>query len=250
MNCVDFKGLIDEYVLDSVPGKLRRECDEHLASCKDCKSAFEDARLLLEALKLQPEPFSDAEWEAVERRTLARLRAELAAPARESLISRLTEFLTPVLSLQPRLVFALASTVVIAFISVASLVWLQSSRERLASGESELQRLWTDDAQTGLQGRNQIASLMTGVERILSEETRADAGETEAEAALNAIAEETELGKLDADAIDRQMYQYYDAWAVDGGYYSDVLDASREEMESAIKAVSSGSENGSQLTDA
>jgi hypothetical protein len=106
--------------------------------------------------------------------------------------------------------------------------------------------LWTDDVQTGLQGKGQIASLIPGVERILSEETRADASETET--ALDAIAQETGLGDLDADTIDRQMYQYYDAWAVTGGYYSDILDASKEEVESAIQAISGGNENGSQLT--
>jgi len=250
MNCGKFRGLIDEYTLDSVPSERRREFDEHLASCKDCKSVFEDARLLLDALKLQPEPLADAEWEAVERRTLTRLRAELAAPTRESLVSRVAEFLTPVLRPRPGLVFALASAVVIVFVSVVSLVWLQSSRERLASGDSQLQPLWTDDVQTGLQGAGQIASLMTGVERILSEEPRADASETEADTALDAIAQETGLGDLDADTIDRQMYQYYEAWAVNGGYYSDILDASREEVESAIQATSGGNENGSQLTDA
>ena len=247
MDCGKFRGLIDDYILDSIPSRQRRKFDQHLASCKDCKSVFEDAKALLDALKLQPEPFADAEWDAVERRTLARLRAELAAPTRESLISRAAEFLTPVLKPQPRLVFALASAVVIAFVSVVSLLWLQSSRERLASGDSQLQALWTDDVQAGLQRKGQIASLMTGVERILSEEPRADASGTEADAALDAIAQETELGNLDADAIDRQMYQYYDAWAVTGGYYSDILDASREEVESAIQAISGGNENGSQL---
>ena len=243
MNCSKSRELIDEYVLGSLPNTLRHELEEHIASCKDCKREFEEVKALHEAMKLQPEPVGDAEWEAIERKTLARLRTEMAG--RESWPSRLAEFFRPALRPQPRLVLALASTFVVVFALVLSLVWLQSSRKQLASGDSWLHRLWTDDGEAPRQADDQIASLMTGVEQILAEQNGEDLYESDADSTLDAIAQESDLGEMDPDVIDSQIHRYYDMWAVNGGYYSDILDASNEEMKSAIQAVFGGTENGS-----
>jgi len=246
MNCSKSRELIDEYVLGSLVNTLRHELEEHVASCKDCKRELEEAKALHEALKLQPEPVEDAKWEAIETRTLARLRAEMAKPARESLISRLAEFFRPVVRPQPRLVFALASTFVVAFAVLLSVLWLKSAEQRLASNDSLIHRLWSWTAGEALrQSDDQIASLMTGVEAILAEQNGEDLYESDADSTLDAIAQESDLGEMDPAVIDSQIHRYYDTWAVNGGYYSDILDASNEEMKSAIQAVFDGTENGS-----
>lgn len=245
MNCRRLRELIDEYILGSLSSKLRREIDEHLASCNDCKRELEDARALHEALKSPKEPIEDSEWAAVESRTLARLRTEMAAPAHEGLLSKLAEFFTPVFRPQPRLVLALASTLVVVFVLALSLVWLQSSREQLASGDSIIHRLWTDDGEATRQSDDSLAALMTGVEAILAEQNGEDLYESDVDSTLDVIAQESDLSEMDPDVIDSQMRHYYDVWAVNGGYYSDILDASDEEMKSAIQAVFDGTENGS-----
>ena len=247
MNCRGHRKLIDEYILGSLPGKRRRELEEHLVSCKDCKRELDDAKVLHEALKSQPEALINTEWDAIEARTLSRLRTEMAKPAREGFLSLLEELFRPLLRPQPRLVLALASTLVIGFILLFSIVWFQSSSSQLATDDSWLGRLWTDDDRAPGQEEDEIASLMTGVEKILSEENdeNDDESEADADSALDAIAQESDLGEMDLDAIDGQMHRYYDTWAVNGGYYSDILGASNEGMVSAIQAVFGGSENGS-----
>ena len=245
MNCRNFRELIDEYVLGSLSGSLRNELEKHISTCSGCKQELEDAKALHEALKLQPEPVDDAEWDAIKNRALTRLRSEMAKPARESLMLRLAEFFRPVLGPQPRLVFALASTFVVVFALVLSLVWLQSAKKQLAYGDSWLHRLWIDDGEAPRQADDQIAFLMTGVEEILAEQNGDDLYESDADSALDAIAQESDLGEMDPDVIDSQIHRYYDMWAVNGGYYSDILDASNEEMKSAIQAVFDGTENGS-----
>ncbi len=245
VNCGSCRELIDEYVLGSLPNTLRHELEEHISTCSGCKQELEDARLLHEALRVNVEQIGDAEWDAIEKKTLARLRAEMAKPTRESLVSKIADFFRPVLRPQPRLVFALASTFVVGFALVLSLVWLQSSREQLVSGDSLLHRLWMDDGEAPRQADDQIASLMTGVEEILAEQNGEDLYESDADSTLDAIAQESDLGEMDPDVIDSQIHGYYDVWAVNGGYYSDILDASNEEMKSAIQAVFGGTENGS-----
>ncbi len=245
VNCRKSTELIDEYLLGSLSGSLRNELEKHISTCSGCKQELEDARLLHEALRVNVEQIGDAEWDPIEKKTLARLRAEMAKHTRESLVSKIAEFLRPVLRPQPRLVFALASTLVVVFALVLSLVWFQSSKEQLASGDSLLHRLRMDDGEAPRQADDQIASLMTGVDQILAEQNGEYLDESDADTTLDAIAQEADLGEVDLEAIDRQIHQYYDAWTVNGGYYSDILDASREEMESAIQAVFDASENGS-----
>jgi len=246
VNCRDYLELIDEYILGSLQGNRRQELEEHLQSCRECKRELEDARALHEALKSQPEPVDDAEWGAIENRALSRLRSEIAKPARESVSSRLANFFRPIPKPQPRLVFALASTFVVAFAVLLSVFWFRSAEQQLASGDSLLH--WFSSWTTGeapRQANDQITSLMMGVDRILAEQNDEDIYESDADSALDAIAQESDLGEIDFDAIDSQIHRYYDTWTVNGGYYSDILDASNDEMVSAIQAVFGGSENGS-----
>ncbi|MBN1594257.1 MAG: zf-HC2 domain-containing protein [Candidatus Coatesbacteria bacterium] len=243
MNCKRFMELIDEYFLGLPQESLKSEFEDHLRICANCRSEFERAKILHAALRSQPAPVSDLQWSQIESRALKRLRSEFAKKEERGFISRLLELFSPIVRPQPRLVLALASTLIIVFVAMMSLFWFESAQERLISDDLPFQSFWTEDGSVAPKPDSQIASLIEGVDKILSSQNTESSYETDT--VLDAISEVSGIDALDPDDIENQLDGYYNTWAVNGGYYSDVLDASNDEIVSAIKAVFNESESGS-----
>ncbi|RLC47275.1 MAG: hypothetical protein DRH70_03755 [Candidatus Coatesbacteria bacterium] len=243
MNCKDYENLFDDYLLGSVGGEQCRELEEHVASCKSCRQKLDEARSLHDALKASPGSLSEEEWERIARKTLTRLRDEMAKPARDGVLSRLAGLLRPWLRPQPRLVLALSSVIVVGFVLVFSLIWFSSAEQRLASPNPDLYRLRTDQAQGQWTG-DEIASVIAGVEKILSEKNGEVIEASSPDSVLDAISSESDLDETAPEAIDLQIREASDMWGING-YYSDILNASPTEMRSAIKEVFGNIKDGS-----
>ncbi|HUT04478.1 MAG TPA: zf-HC2 domain-containing protein [bacterium] len=243
MNCKNCENLFDDYVLGTLGSEQRRELEDHVASCKNCGRKLDEARALHDVLKAAPASLTDEEWERIEKKTLTRLRDEMAEPARQGVLSRLAEFLRPLLKPQPRLVFALSSVIIVGFVLVFSLLWFTSSEQRLISDNSDLYRLWTDQTQDQWTS-GEIASVMAGVEKILAEKNGESIDASNPESVLDAITSESNLDEAGSEAIDSEIREHSDMWGING-YYSDILDASPAEMQSAIREVLGNIGNGS-----
>ena len=235
MNCKNCENLFDDYLLGSVGNEERRALEDHVALCKNCGQKLDEARAVYDVVKAVPVSLTDEEWERIEEKTLTRLRDEMAEPAHQSVLSRLAEFLRPLPRPQPRLVLALSSAVIVGFVLVFSLLWFTSSEQRLLSDNSDLYRLWTDQTQ-GQWTIGEIASVMAGVERILAEQNGESIYASDPESVLDAITLESDLDQAGSEAISSQIREHSDMWGANG-YYSDLLDASPAEMQSAINEV-------------
>lgn len=246
MDCRTIRELLDDYTLGSVSQKQRQALEKHVASCEDCRRELEAARRLHEVLKRDAELVSDEDWAGVEQRVLPNLRAKLRNTAPEGLLSRLFDWLRDSAKPQPRLAFAFTSTAVIVFAVVLGVFWLGSKEDQLAGDLSTFQLLWTSrDHSESLPDSGQIASLISGVELILADENGQDTYGTDADSVLEAMSEEVTFDEVDPDAIDTHISRFGDIWSTNGDLDSDVLDASKEEVESAVQVVFGLSENGS-----
>lgn len=243
MNCNRCSRLLDDYLLARLPEPVKGELEEHLGACRNCQQQMEAVRRVHDALSAAPGPVDAREWEAFEGRVWGRLQAELAEPARAGLWPRLLSLLRPAGPPRPRLAFALSMAIVVAASVTFALFWLATSHERIASDTAPLYPLWLSQTEQSSVQENQVASLIQGVDRILAEENGEELYTVDTDSMLDALVSESDLDVPELDDVVAQTW-FPSAWSLGDAYEAEALDASKEELESAIRVVLS-TENGS-----
>ncbi|MCD6326817.1 zf-HC2 domain-containing protein [bacterium] len=245
MNCRRFRKVLDDYLLGSLSESESIAIEAHAKSCEDCREELEAASRLHKVLATVDEPASTVagDWQAIENRIWARLKNELESPANEGWLKRILDVLFPQFAPRPAFAFGVSMGLVVVGTLVLGLFWLSTSQERIAWDNTNLIQFWCDEGTLGLENGTQIASIMTGVERILAEDNGYDAYSIDTDAMLKSIASEMneeglEPGDLEASPMPSVL--------LDAGDFieSDLLNASRKELESAIESVFSETGNG------